>query len=183
MGTLTETKKRIAAGTWQLDQVHSGLRFAVGYMAGTFHGSVAPFAGSVTVSDDGTARLEGSARVEDIQVGDDALRSHLASPEFFDAERTPDVSFVSAPFDPTRERVAIAGTLEIKGVALPVQLTGSLGGPLVDPYGRERINLSLETTVDRSAFGLDWNAELPSGEQALAQDVKITAELALVRAD
>ena len=152
-------------------------------MAGTFHGSVAPFAGSVTVSDDGTARLEGSARVEDIQVGDDALRSHLASPEFFDAERTPDVSFASAPFDPTRERVAIAGTLEIKGVALPVQLTGSLGGPLVDPYGRERINLSLETTVDRSAFGLDWNAELPSGEQALAQDVKITAELALVKAD
>ena len=70
--------------------------------------------------------------------------------------------------------MAIAGTLEIKGVALPVQLTGSLGGPLVDPYGRERINLALETTVDRSAFGLDWNAELPSGEQALAQDVKIT---------
>src|SRR6476619_959068 len=126
MSTITHNQKAVAAGTWQLDQIHSGLAFAVEYMAGTFHGSVAPFAGSLTVSADGTARLQGSARVEDIQVGADALRSHLASPEFFDAERTPDASFASAPFDPTRERVAIAGTLEIKGVALPVQVTGSL---------------------------------------------------------
>lgn len=183
MSTIIENRKGVGAGTWQLDQVHSGLGFAVEYMAGTFHGSVTPFDGSLTVGGDGTATLAGSARVEHIQVGDDALRGHLASPEFFDVERTPDVSFASAPFDPARDRVAIAGTLEIKGVSVPVQLTGTLGGPIVDPYGRERINLTLETTVDRSAFGLDWNAELPSGDPALAQDVKITAELALVKAD
>ena len=182
MTTLTETRK-ITAGTWQLDTVHSRLGFTVEYMAGTFHATVAPFEATLTVSDDGTATLAGKALVESIQVGDEALQTHLSSPEFFDAERTPEVEFASAPFDPTRDRIAVVGQLAIKGSALPVELVGTLGGPLVDPYGRERVNLALEATVDRGAFGLDWNAELPNGEPALAQDVNLVAELALVRSD
>ena len=180
--TITDTRK-LAAGTWQLDTVHSRLGFTVEYMAGTFHAGVAPFEATLTVSDDGVATLAGKALVESIQVGDDALHAHLGSPEFFDAERTPEITFASAPFDPTRDRIAIVGQLTIKGTALPVELAGTLGGPLVDPYGRERVNLTLEAAVDRSAFGLDWNAELPDGEPALAQDVNLVAELALVRSE
>lgn len=182
MTTVTDTPQ-LATGTWELDKVHSRLGFGVEYMAGTFHGAVAPFEATLSVADDGTAALAGSALVESIQVGEETLHAHLSSPEFFDAERTPEVTFASAPFDPTRDRIAIAGTLEIKGTALPVQLAGTLGGPLTDPYGRERINLTLDTTVDRRSFGLDWNAELPSGEPALANDVNLVAELALVKAD
>jgi len=182
MSTATKTDTVLAAGTWELDKVHSRAGFAVAYMAGTFHGSVSPFDATLTVADEGTATLEGAARVENIQVAEEALSAHLSSPEFFDAERAPEITFGSAPFDLADEHIAIDGTLEIKGIALPVRLTGSLGGPLTDPYGRERVNLTLETTVDRGLFGLDWNAELPSGEPALAQDVTITVELALVRA-
>jgi polyisoprenoid-binding protein YceI len=181
MTTATITETTLGAGTWELDRVHSRAGFAVAYMAGTFHGSVSPFDATLTVAGEGTARLEGTARVEDIQVAEEALSAHLSSPEFFDAERAPEITFASAPFDLTEERIAIDGSLSIKGIGLPVQLTGSLGGPVTDPYGRERVNLTLETTVDRGLFGLDWNAELPSGEPALAQDVTITAELALVR--
>lgn len=182
MTTLTETRK-ITAGTWQLDAVHSQLGFTVEYMAGTFRATVSPFDATFTVSDDGTATLDGKALVESIQVGDEALHAHLSSPEFFDAERTPEITFASVPFDPARDRIAIVGELAIKGTGLPVELAGTLGGPLVDPYGRERVNLTLEATVDRGAFGLDWNAELPSGEPALAQDVNLVAELALVRSE
>lgn len=182
MTTVTETRK-VAAGTWQVDAVHSRLGFTIEYMAGTFHAAVAPFEAALTVADEGTATLAGKALVENIQVGDEALHTHLGSPEFFDAERTPEITFASAPFDLTRDRIAIVGQLGIKGTALPVELAGTLGGPLVDPYGRERVNLTLEATVDRGAFGLDWNAELPSGEPALAQDVNLAAELALVRSE
>jgi polyisoprenoid-binding protein YceI len=180
LAILTDTRN-LAAGAWQLDTVHSRLGFAVEYMVGSFHAAVAPFQATLTVAEDGTATLAGKALVENIQVGDEALQTHLGSPEFFDAERTPEITFASARFDPTRDRITIVGQLAIKGTALPVELAGTLGGPLVDPYGRERVNLTLEATVDRGAFGLDWNTELPSGDPALAQDVKLVAELALVR--
>jgi polyisoprenoid-binding protein YceI len=183
MTTVTETQRGVTAGTWQLDPVHSRVGFAVEYLAGTFHATVAPFEASLTVADDGTAALAGKALVEDIQVGDENLGAHLLSPEFFDAERTPEVTFTSALFDPTRDKVAIVGQLTIKGVSVPIELTGALSGPLVDPYGRERVSLALEATVDRGAFGLDWNAELPSGEPALARDVNLVAELALVKSE
>lgn len=178
--TLTQAPV-IDTGTWQLDPVHSRVGFAVGYLAGTFHGSFAPFAATLTVDETGTARLSGSAKVEGIQVQDENLVAHLASPEFFDAERAPEITFASDAFQPDGGFVAVPGELSIKGITKPVQLTGSINGPVDDPYGRQRVNVRLETTVDRSAFGLDWNVPLPSGGPALGQDVELTAELALIK--
>ena len=181
MSTLTATQEVIPAGTWQLDSAHSRVGFAVEYMAGTFHGTFSPFEATLDVGEDGTAALVGSVRVESIQVQDENLSTHLLSPEFFDAEQAPEISFASAAFAPAGKNLRTSGELTIKGVSLPVELNGTIGGPLVDPYDRERINLKLEATVDRSAFGLDWNAPLSSGEPALGQDVTVTAELALVK--
>ena len=180
MSTLTATQV-ISSGTWQLDPVHSHVGFAIEYMAGTFHGTFAPFEATLDVGEDGTATLVGSARVESIQVQDENLGAHLASPEFFDAEQAPEISFASTAFVPAGETLSTSGKLTIKGSSLPVELNGTIGGPLLDPYGRERINLELQATIDRTAFGIDWNTPLPSGKPALADDVTITAELALVK--
>jgi polyisoprenoid-binding protein YceI len=171
----------LETGTWQLDPVHSRIGFAVDYLAGTFHGSFAPFEATLIVDERGTATLTGSTKVESIQVQDENLGAHLASPEFFDAEQAPDISFESEGFQPDGGFVAVPGQLSIKGIAKPVQVTGSINGPLVDPYGRTRVNLRLQTTVDRSAFDLDWNVPLPSGEPALAQDVTLDAELGFIK--
>jgi len=76
----------------------------------------------------------------------------------------------------------VAGTLTIKALSQPVELAGAIGGPIEDPYGRARFGLTLEGTVDRTAFGLDWNTPLPSGEPALANQVTLKAELYLVKA-
>jgi len=181
MNTLTAAQEGLGTGTWQLDPVHSRVGFAVDYMAGTFHGAFAPFDATLEVAEDGTATLAGTAPVESVQVQDDNLAAHLLSQEFFDAEQAPEISFASVPFAVADEQITASGELTIKGVSLPVELGGTIGGPLVDPYGRERINLSVEAKVDRTAFGLDWNTPLPSGDPALADDVTITAELALVR--
>ena len=60
-------------------------------------------------------------------------------------------------------------------------VTGTVSAPIADPYGNERIGLSLSTTIDRREFGLDWNNPLPSGEPSLANEVTILAELQFVR--
>ncbi len=179
MTTLTKAPA-LEAGTWQLDPVHSRVGFAVGYLAGTFHGSFAPFEATLAV-DDGKATLSGSASVDSIQVQDENLGAHLASPEFFDAEQSPAITFASDAFETDGAFVAVPGELTIKGTTKPVQLTGSISGPIVDPYGRQRVNVRLETTVDRVAFGLDWNVSLPSGEPALAQHVSLDAELGFIK--
>jgi polyisoprenoid-binding protein YceI len=180
MTTLTPAQEGITAGTWQLDGAHSRLGFSVEYMAGTFQAFVASFEATLTISAD-NSRLTGVARAESIVVQDEDLATHLLSPEFFDAEQSPALTFSSRSLVIDGREVLIEGDVKIKGVTQPVRLTGTLRGPVVDPYGRERINLVLEGVVDRRLFGLDWNVTLPSGEPALSNDVTLAAELALIR--
>jgi polyisoprenoid-binding protein YceI len=167
----------VPTGTWTSDPVHSSIGFAVKHMG------VTPFRGGFKQFDatlgDGT--LTGSAAVETIQTDDENLTGHLLSPEFFDAERHPLLGFESTEIRREGDDVAIDGTLTLKGVTRPVELRGTITGPLADPYGGTRLGLELETTIDRHEFGIDWNADLPSGGRVLADDVKLTAQLELVQ--
>jgi len=78
--------------------------------------------------------------------------------------------------------VTIDGELTLKGHTEPVELRGTIGDPIADPFGGERFGVKLDTTVDRTQFGLTWNNPLPTGEPALANDVTLSAELQLVKA-
>ena len=79
------------------------------------------------------------------------------------------------------DEITVRGDITIKGVTRPVELTGTISGPITDGYGRERTGLRLETTIDRTEFGVDWNTPLPTGEQALADEVQLAADLYFVR--
>ena len=79
------------------------------------------------------------------------------------------------------DELVVPGVLTLKGVSLPVELRGTITGPLADPYGQQRVGIELETTIDRTDFGIDWNADLPSGGKVLADDVELTARLELVQ--
>ena len=70
----------------------------------------------------------------------------------------------------------------MKGVSLPATLTGTITGPITDPYGNERYGLELETTLDRTAYGITWNNDMPDGTKALADEVTLRATLSLVKA-
>jgi polyisoprenoid-binding protein YceI len=150
-------------------------------MTGTFRGTFSPFEATLQVADDGAATLTGTARVENVRVQDETLSAHLQSPDFFDAERTPEIRFEANELRRDGEEITAEGELTIRGVTKPVVLHGTVADPIVDGYGRERIGLELETEVDRTAFGLDWNLTLPTGEQALPNDVKLNAELYFVK--
>ncbi len=174
---MSSTETRILPdGKWSVDRVHSTVGFAVEYMAGTFTGTFSDFDANVS---DGV--LKGSARVASVQVKDPNLEAHLQSPEFFDAERHPELTFRSSSITRKGDELTIGGEITIKGHTEPVELTGTISAPISDPYGGTRFGLKLQTTIDRDKFGISWNNPLPSGEPALAGDAILSAELQLVR--
>jgi polyisoprenoid-binding protein YceI len=168
-------------GTWTLDPVHSTVGFEVAYMAGTFKGEFDQVSAQL-VADGGRAHLEGAATVASVDVKDENLNAHLQSPDFFDAERHPELRFTADAVDLGGDEVTARGELTIKGVPQPVEVTGTATAPLADPYGNERIGLRLTAAVDRNDFGVSWNAPLPSGEPALAAEVRIVTDLQFVKA-
>jgi len=172
----TSQMQTVPAGTWSVDRVHSTIGFSVEYMAGTFTGTFSDF--DVSAAD---GVLKGTAKVASVQVKDPNLEAHLQTPDFFDAERYPELAFVSKSIERNGNELTIKGDVTIKGHTEPAELTATITEPIADPYGGTRYGLKLETTIDRRAFGVSWNNPLPSGEPALSNDVALNADLQLSR--
>jgi polyisoprenoid-binding protein YceI len=179
MSTTTDTRQSLPVGTWALDPVHSSIGFEVNYVSGAFRGQFREVSGRLEAKENSV--LTGSAKVASVDVKDENLAAHLQSPDFFDAERHPELSFESTEIERAEDRITVRGGITIKGVERPIELTGTITEPITDAYGRERLGLKLETTIDRTEFGLTWNTPLPDGKPALADEVKLTAELYFVQ--
>jgi polyisoprenoid-binding protein YceI len=179
MSITTDTRQSLPVGTWALDPVHSTVGFEVNYLAGAFRGQFREASARLDAGQ--SPVLTGSAKVAGVDVKDENLTAHLQSPDFFDAERYPELSFESSEIDRDEDRITVHGRITIKGVEKPIELTGTITGPLTDAYDRERLVLRLETTIDRTAFGVNWNVPLPDGKPALANEVKLTADLYFVK--
>jgi polyisoprenoid-binding protein YceI len=180
MSTTTDTRQALPVGTWQLDPIHSTIGFEVDYLAGSFRGQFREVAGKLDAAGDKPV-LMGSAKVASVDVKDENLAAHLQSPDFFDAERYPELSFESSEIDRTGDQIKVRGGITIKGVERPVELTGTIAEPLTDYTGNEKLSVKLDTTVDRTEFGVNWNVPLPDGKPALADEVKLAAELFFVK--
>jgi polyisoprenoid-binding protein YceI len=168
----------LPTGTWQHDPVHSSIGFAVKHnTVMTFNGQFGEWEATLV---DG--RLQGSANVTSVRVEDENLVGHLQTPDFFDAEQFPQLRFESTSIERDGDRVTIAGELTIKGTTRPVELTGTISGPVTDAYGKERIGLDLQAVINRHDFGVSWNADLPGGGTILDDEVTVNANLALVQA-
>jgi polyisoprenoid-binding protein YceI len=168
MSTIT-TEKSAPAGTWSADPVHSHVSFEIAYAGtNTFRGGFNEYQARV---EDGV--LAGAAKVASVDVKDEQLNGHLQTPDFFDAERFPEITFRTSDLE--------TGELTIKGVTRPVTITSAVSEPNVDPFGRERVGITLEATVDRNAYGIEWNAPNQGGGNYLGDDVTIKAELALIK--
>jgi len=178
---MSTIQTKIPAGTWTLDRVHSTVGFEVGYLAGIFRGTFRDVEVQLDVTD-GRARVEGTADVASVDVKDENLAAHLQSPDFFDAERFPELRFVAEDVDLDSETVQVPGEITIKSATKAVEVTGTITAPIEDAWGNDRLGLQLTATVDRTEFGLNWNMPLPTGDQALSNTVTILAELQLVKA-
>ena len=171
----------IPTGIWKSDPVHSQVGFAVKHMVvATFRGTFADF-GVTLANQDGEPRLYGAVHVDSVQVRDENLNAHLLSPDVFDSVRYPEITFTSTGIRTDGSDLVVDGDLTIKGTTKRVEARGQINGPVADPAGGERIGIDLETRVDRTEFGLSWNAPLPSGGVAVQNDVTLTAHLELAR--
>ena len=172
--------QQIPAGNWAVDPVHSSVAFAV------THNGVTTFRSGferydAKLSGGEQPRLEGTVEVESIAIDEEMLKGHLLSPEFFDTQRFPRLRFSSTELSAGEDgALRIAGELEIHGETRKVEAGGRFAHLGEDAYGKARVGLSIEATVDRRDFGLDWQAELPSGGEVLEYAVTISVDLELV---
>jgi polyisoprenoid-binding protein YceI len=175
------TATAIPAGTYSTDGVHSSAGFAVKHMLATFRGGFGTVNATVTVDEDGSARLTGTVPVNSVIVKDENLQAHLQSPEFFDAEQYPEIRFDSVELSADGPVATLTGDLTIKGHTERVTAEGSVVGPVEDPFGNIKLGVQFETVVDRTKFGLNWNAPLPKGGFMLANDVTLSVDLELLQ--
>jgi polyisoprenoid-binding protein YceI len=180
MSAETITQQEIPAGSWVVDPVHSSATFAVAHNGvTTFRSGFDRYEARLTGGEQ--PRLEGRVEVESIAIDEEMLKGHLLSPEFFDTQRFPELRFTSTELRVGEDGSArIAGDLEIRGETRRVEAGGRFAQLGADLAGKERVGLSLTATVDRRDFGLDWQAELPSGGEVLEYAVTISVELELV---
>ena len=169
-------------GTYAALPVPSTFAFAVRH-SGVFwfRGSLSDVAATLRADGD-TLALEGSARVDSISVVEPAaMRASVLGPEFFDAERHPEIRFRSTEVRlADYGRVEVEGELTIRGITRPVTASGYYASPRSSAFG-EIAGLELRTSFDRRDFGLQWQMKLPGGGDAVGWEVEVDIDLLLKR--
>jgi polyisoprenoid-binding protein YceI len=166
------------SGTYTADPVHSSFGFAVKYQGvSVFRGNLSEVQATLS-----GGRLDGTAKVESISIRTpEQFRAHVLSPEFFDAENHPEVTFASEELDLREDGTAkVSGELTIKGITKPIEATGTWTAPAADAFGNSRGHLNLEAVIDRTDWDMNWNMALPAGGNVLANDVTLTVDVSLV---
>jgi polyisoprenoid-binding protein YceI len=172
--------------TWKLDPAHSHAEFKVRHMMisnvkGTFSGLTGTLTENAT--DPTRSTIEASIDVASIATGDAQRDGHLKSPDFFDGEKYPQMTFKSTRVERKGDgEYRVSGDLTIHGVTKPV--TFEVEGPTApgkDPWGNTRIGLSATAKINRKDFGLNWNAALETGGILVGEDVQITLEAQFIK--
>jgi polyisoprenoid-binding protein YceI len=163
---------------WTIDPNHAAVEFAVKHMAiSTVKGAFRDFTASGETDAKGMpTRLEMTIQAGSIFTNNDQRDTHLRSPDFFDVERHPTLTFRSTAIRGTPAELTIEGDLTIRGVTKPVTLTGEMSEVITDPWGKERTSLAVEGKLSRKEWGLTWNQALEFGGVLVGDEVKLSIE-------
>jgi len=174
------TAEKIPAGTWTLDPTHSEVSFSVRHLAiSKVKGSFESFDASLETAEDHTAsKVTASIDVASVNTNQKDRDGHLQSGDFFLAEQHPKMTFVSTSIEEKGgDDFLVHGDLTLRGVTKPVTLKSEFGGLVVDGYGQTKLGFSATTKIDRTEFGVTWNAALEAGGFTLGNDVTVTLEI------
>jgi polyisoprenoid-binding protein YceI len=176
---------RVPAGTWKVDPSHSSVGFEVKHMMiATVRGRFEEFDGMLEADEDiSQSRAYGWANAASINTGDATRDEHLRSPEFFDVERYPRITYESTRIEPAGgQKFRITGNLTIKDVTHEIDMDATVHGAGEDPWGNARVGVSVEGVINRNDFGLTWQQRLARGGVLVGEEVKIVLDVSAVRA-
>jgi polyisoprenoid-binding protein YceI len=185
MSVVENAKEQLlSSGSWSVDPAHSTIEVRVKHMMiQTVRGRFRDFDGAIVAGEEPS--VSGSIRVASLETLQAERDAHLRSPDFFEAERYPEIGFRAAAmqFNGDDGHFALSGELTIKGVTRPIVLAGELHGAVTDGDGRERVALALRGQLDRSDYGLVWNRVLETGNLLVGDSVDVVLDVAAVRVD
>jgi polyisoprenoid-binding protein YceI len=164
------------ADVYEVDKAHTALSFAVKHMmVSTVKGSFKDFSGTIEFDPAKPLELKASAKiaVASIDTANADRDKHLRSPDFFNAEAHPEITFAVAGLEKSGDQTFMAGELTMKGVTKKVSVPVTVNGPVNDPYGNTRIGIEGSFTVNRKDYGINFHKVLDNGGLVVGDDVKI----------
>jgi polyisoprenoid-binding protein YceI len=169
-------------GTWDLDPVHTEIGFSVRHMVvSKVRGKFTKFTGTIVTGD---SPLDSSVTAEidmnSIDTGNPDRDAHLRSADFFGVEEHPTMSYRSTGVREHHGRYILDGELTLKGTTRQVPLDLELGGFVRDPYGTIRVGFSAKGEINRSDFGVDFNAVIETGGVVVGDTVTLLLEIEAV---
>jgi polyisoprenoid-binding protein YceI len=171
--------------TWKIDPAHSEIQFKVKHlMITTVTGYFRQFDAEVeTETDDFTTatRIEFTADIDSIDTNSQQRDTHLKSADFFNADEHAQIRFVGNKYEAKRDNAELHGDLTIRGVTKPVTVHVEFGGIVVDPYGQTKAGFTVTGKISRKEFGLVWNAVTEAGQVVVSDDIRLLAEVQLVK--
>ena len=170
--------------TWTIDTAHSEIGFKVKHLVvSTASGKFTAFEGTVEASTDdfSDAKVTFSADIDSIHTGNEQRDGHLKSADFFDAEQFPKLTFTSTSVEKSGDDFKITGDLTLKGVTKPVVINAEFGGIEKSLYGQIVAGFEVTAKINRQDFGLSWSAVTEAGGLVVANDVKLHANIELIK--
>ncbi len=177
--TATATLSTLTTGTWAIDPTHTEVGFVARHLMVTkVRGSFTDVSGTVEVADDVTKSVANVViKTASVSTGTADRDGHLRSADFFDVETYPEITFVSTAFDGE----TLTGDLTIKDVTKSVTLDVEFNGVATDPWGNEKAAFEATTEVNRTDWGLTWNANLEKGGVLVSEKVKLVLDVQLAK--
>jgi len=174
----------MSTNDWNIDPAHSGVHFSIRHLVSKVRGRFAKLSGTIHADEGDLTRsvVEATIDVASVDTGTAQRDAHLRSPDFFDAERFPEIRFRSTRIEKVSDdRYRVIGQLTIRDVTREVPLDVEHGGRAKDPWGNERLGFIAKAAIDRKDFGLQWNQVLETGGVMVGDRVDIELELQAVR--
>ena len=171
--------------TWKIDPAHSEIKFKVKHlMITTVTGYFRKFDCEVTTETEDfntTTDIKFTADINSIDTNSEQRDTHLKSDDFFNAEKFAQLQFVGNRYHPMGDEPSLQGNLTIRGITKPITLDVEYAGTVVDPYGQTKAGFTIKGKISRKEYGLMWNAVTEAGSVVVSDDVRIDAEIQLVK--
>jgi polyisoprenoid-binding protein YceI len=169
---------------WTIDPSHSLVEFSVRHMMiSTVKGRFTGVQGSIVDIADNSSLSSVEVEIDpaSISTSDDKRDGHLRSPDFFDVETYPKITFKSTSVQGTRDEFKITGDLTVRDQTRPVTLDATFNGTGTNPYGMEIASFSASTRLNRKDWGLNWNVALETGGVLVSDQFKLEIEVEAVK--